>query len=304
MLLEQMSNGLVLPTGLVRGVARKANHAYKSYVVPKRSGGGRLIHHPSRELKALQRWLLGNVIDRWQVHECAVAYRAGRGIRFNADQHRDSWFLLRMDLECFFPSITENDIRLYLESFTPPGAAVWTPDDVELFLRLVCIEGCLTVGAPTSPALSNAICYELDHRLNGAAQEREVRYTRYADDLFFSTRQRDVLGLFVDEVRDIVQQIDIPAQLRINEKKTRHSSRKGCRRVTGLVLSTDATISIGRSRKRYIRRQIHRYDGLTQEEKRELAGLLAFAQDVEPDLLNRLILKYGPGPIASARKSS
>ena len=100
-LLDQMSAGLLLPAPLLRGIARKASHAYKEYQIPKRAGGQRTIHHPSKELKALQRWLVHNVVSAWPMHGAAYAYRVGRNIRDNAAQHATSNYLLRLDLRHF-----------------------------------------------------------------------------------------------------------------------------------------------------------------------------------------------------------
>ena len=95
-----------------------------------------------------------------------------------------------------------------------------------------------------------------------------------------------------------------PAALAIKESKTRHSSRRGRRQVTGLVLRSDEAVGIGRKRKRYIRGLIHRFRSLPDLEKRRLAGLLAFARSIEPDFINALILKYGPERIGEVQQMS
>ena len=66
-----------------------------------------------------------------------------------------------------------------------------------------------------------------------------VKYTRYADDLFFSTREPNVLKQIEKEVNSIVSNLSVPAKLTVNSKKTRHSSKKGARHVTGIVLGSD-----------------------------------------------------------------
>ena len=159
------------------------------------------------------------------------------------------------------------------------------------------------MGAPTSPALSNAICFELDAQLTALAEELNATYTRYADDLFFSTNHRDVLGQVEARVSDILGALECPAGLRLREDKTRHSSRKGRRRVTGLILGSDGHVHLGRSRKRFIRRQIHRWDDLTPLERRQLAGLIAFAISIDADFANALILKYGREAIDTVRNT-
>jgi len=301
-LLEQMAAGLGLPKVTIQVLARKANHAYKVYTIPKRSGGSREIHHPSKELKALQRWLLQNVINYWPVHGAAAAYRPNLSIAHNAKRHAGSNYLLRMDLQNFFPSITSEDVKTYLTQSDFSKLEKWQSVDFDLFTALVCRNGQLTIGAPTSPALSNALCADLDHELEAVAHARDTIYTRYADDLFFSTVRADVLRVFPDLVKEILKSLGCPAGLAINDSKTRHSSKKGRRQITGLVLGSDGVVGVGRKRKRYIRSLIHSFDTLAPTERQRLAGLIAFTRSVEPDFINALIIKFGSNRIVQAQR--
>ena len=121
----------------------------------------------------------------------------------------------------------------------------WGVEDRTLFAQIVCRFGRLTIGAPTSPALSNALCFALDSQLAALSLELGVTYTRYADDLFFSTTQRDVLGHLQGATAEILRALDCPAGLQLHEDKTRHSSKRGRRQVTGLVLGSDGQIHLG-----------------------------------------------------------
>jgi RNA-directed DNA polymerase len=302
-LLDQMSEDMQMPQSLIRGTAKKASFAYKEYTIPKRDGSRRTIHHPSQQLKSLHRWLLAKIVGYWPVHEAAAAYRVGKGIRENAVVHASSRYLLRMDFANFFPSITSADVESYLAT-RPTGTEVWDGADRKLFSDLVCRNGVLTIGAPTSPALSNALCIELDAKLAGLAYSKEVRFTRYADDLFFSTKKRDVLGIVENEIKNVVLTVKLPGGLTINPDKTRHSSKRGRRQVTGLVITPQGDVSIGRKRKRYIWRQVHRLQSLTSIERRKLAGLIAFATSVNSDIVNRLVMKYGPAAVDRARSGN
>lgn len=302
MLVERMSLELGLPKGYLKSVARSASHRYKIYGIPKRSGGERIISHPARELKALQRWLLREVLRQLPVHEAAVAYRSGLGLRQGAERHLGQKYLLRMDIKNFFPSITKGDLELY---FTEgPGqevAGVWTKDDLSFLCSIVCRQDKLTIGAPTSPQLSNAICLELDQELSEVCGELDVRYSRYADDLFFSTTHPHILRKIEHSLADLLKGLRIPSDLRIRSEKTKHASARGQMRVTGLVLTPDGAISIGRKRKRWLKGCVHRYPELSPEERASLAGWLAFCRDVEPEFVERLVLKFGPRRVRQAR---
>ena len=299
-LVDQIADSLQLPPRVILAIRKRARYAYKHYTIAKRDGGRRDIYHPSRQLKVLQRWLARHVVSQWPVHARAMAYQKGRGIKDNAIVHRDSRFLLRIDLHDFFPSISRVDVQKFLDA-QPQGTEEWDDADRSFFVDVVCHKSGLTIGAPSSPSLSNAMCFQLDQRLEGLATDLEVAYSRYADDLFFSTVVAWMLQELPMSVQAILNDLRVPGNLTINEEKTRHSSKKGRRQVTGLVLSSDGRVCLGRQRKRYIRRQIHRLQDLDPEERAELSGLLAFAMDIEPDILNALILKYGAEKMRAAR---
>lgn len=299
MILERMSADLAVPVSYVEGLARGASREYKTYEIPKRTGGNRTIHHPSKRLKALQRWLLVNVLNTLPVHAAAAAYRAGRSIFDNAARHTSSRYLLRMDFEDFFPSIQTADFARYVREH-PHLFTGWPPSDVEVLAKLVFRDGRLTIGAPTSPAISNILCYELDATLDAMSAASDVVYSRYADDLFFSTAHPNVLGDIEARVVGIVKGLSTPAGLVLNTAKTRHSSKRGRRRVTGITLGSDGRPYIGRHRKREIRALIHQYASLDNKQKAYLAGLISFAIGLDPQFMNHLVAKYGLAKVRTA----
>src|ERR1035437_6085910 len=151
-----MSAELGLPPKFIWNFAQGASYAYKSYGIRKADGGYRTIDHPSKQLKAMQRWLNSFVIEKLPVHQAAKAYRKRTSIFDNATAHAASKYLLRMDCKDFFPSITEADVRQLIQN--RPGIFLgWDFYDVEVFCKLVCKQQNLAIGAPSSPNLSNAI---------------------------------------------------------------------------------------------------------------------------------------------------
>lgn len=297
---EKLSAFLQLPVEFIRKIANSASYRYKEYKIPKKHGNYRKIYHPSKQLKSIQRCLLYLIIDEWPVDKSVYSYRKGVNISNHAKIHVKSNFLLRMDIKDFFPSIKSEDIKKYIEDnkiLFDSGQE----EDIRLFCDFVCRKNCLTIGAPTSPAISNAVCYNMDIKLKHLANENEVTYTRYADDLFFSTRVPNVLKDIEEDVKQIIKKLVYPSKLKINNKKTRHSSKKGRRQVTGIVLGSDEEIYLGRNRKRKIRSLIYNIEKLKYEKRKYLAGMLAYAQDVETNFINDLILKYGLNKIELAR---
>jgi RNA-directed DNA polymerase len=294
MIVETMAEQLGLPPAFIVKIANGASHQYKEYSIAKRGGGHRIIHHPSRRLKALQRWIDDNILSSLPVHPAAFAYRKGRSTAHNAQHHATSRYLLRIDLQNFFPSIREEDFHSYL-NFNPKRFEGWSADDFVLISKLLFRYGTLSIGAPTSPSLSNAICFPLDVALQSVADANDVRYTRYADDLFFSSQQKGVLANLEPLISHEVEKLPFPSHLRVNQSKTRHSSKKGARRVTGITLGSDGEIHVPRPYKRQIRTLIYKWDQLGDDEKLRVQGLIAYVTGVEPDFANKLALKYGAG---------
>lgn len=299
MLIEQICASLGLPPNYVVKLVSSASHAYKEYTVPKRSGGTRTIFHPSRSLKALQRWLDQRVISTWPVHSAAMAYRKGISIYDNACLHAQSSYLLRMDFSGFFEAIKEADLHRYIAS-NQALFSQWSSADIDAFCRISLRFGQLTIGAPSSPAIANALCYELDSRLEQICFRMDVAYSRYADDMFFSTRHPNLLSQVEEQVFSVVSSLEVPAALSLNVSKTRHSSKRGARRVTGIVLGSDGKPHVGRDLKRRIRAMIHTYSALSAEERATLSGLVSYAVGFDPDFKNSLIAKYGLSAVQRA----
>jgi hypothetical protein len=134
-------------------------------------------------------------------------------------------------------------------------------------------------------------------------KERDVHYTRYVDDLTFSSDTPGVLPDILGAVKDICGSIRSP-HLRLNEAKTVGSSKKHRRRVTGLILSNDGEVSLGRTQKRAIRAGVHQFSQRQIEgpAAKRLGGLVAFAQSVEPNFVARLVVRYGTDVLDRLRR--
>lgn len=287
----------ISPNQLNRLIAT-APHRYKIFYIPKRMPGEmRLVAQPASEVKALQRWLINYVKDKLPIHDAAVAYQSARGIKFNAEQHRDNKFVLKMDFKEFFYSIKEMDIRShflkYFDQKIPKDdlddickILLWAPRNTTS--RSICI------GAPSSPFISNSIMFDFDSVLSEFSKNSGVVYTRYADDLTFSTNIENILSTIFVFVCDLVEKLQYP-RIKINIDKTVNTSRRRGIKITGVVVTADKKLSLGRERKRIIRSQVNHFllNHLEKVEIRKLSGLLAFANDIEPDFIERLKSKYG-----------
>ena len=274
-------------------LSQKAGISYKIYTIPKKNGGQRRIFHPSRETKALQYALLSILLKDFKVHECAVAYRRGikSPVLVNATKHAGFSYSIRIDFKDFFPSLKPNDL------FTVLGVDKFSADEKNFLERALFLyykgQFILTIGAPTSPIISNIIMFDMDEKIAALSKmiDEHSVYTRYADDIFFSTNRKGGCGKFIDGVGKLVAATNSP-KLTINSKKTAYLSRGNRRQITGLTISPNGRISIGRSRKRMIKSLFLEYKCARLDEKSiaSLRGHLAYIKDVEPSFINRLIL--------------
>lgn len=292
-LIEEMSGDLgILPAHLTQ-IIRTAPLRYKVFKIAKKKAGEfREVAQPAREVKAIQYWMIIRFGDHLPVHSAATAYSEGSSIKENARRHVASNYILKMDFRNFFPSILASDIERHLESTLH--------DDIDGSARSLISRVCcwapmrtpplrLCIGAPTSPLLSNSIMYQFDSLISQLAIVDGVEYTRYADDLTFSTKYARTLYRYKDHVARVLHELEYP-RLDINSEKTVFASRASHRKVTGVVLTPTRELSLGRVRKRVIRAMFHRnlLGMLSDDEQKRLAGLLAFADSIEPGFSDRL----------------
>jgi hypothetical protein len=228
---------------------------YRRWLIPKRDGSSRTITSPKRDLKRAQRWALRNVFDRLPVHGAAHGFLSARSIVTNARAHAGADTVVKVDIKDFFPTVTWRRVRgLLRKAGMAEGPATLlallsteAPREVVQFrgktLYVATGPRVLPQGAPTSPAITNAICLRLDRRVSGLAKKLGFRYTRYADDLTLSwrapakpeagTSPRAPIGTLLRGLKDIL----LSEGFRMHPSKTA-VMRAGMRqKVTGLVIN-------------------------------------------------------------------
>lgn len=302
-LLQRMSGSLGHDCCYVAKLATSAPKSYREFAVPKANGSFRQIASPLPKIDRIQRHLLINELSELPVHYCATAYRTGSSIRDNAQRHAKNEFILKMDFKEFFNSIEPKHFRRHVRTHFPKKytrqemAILWRylfwaqpTGDREKPYRL-----CLSVGSASSPFISNSIMYAADEHLAAFCSSRKITYTRYADDLTFSAGTMEQLRPLVSKVRQLNELPNLDF-LTVNDKKTLFLTKAGNRTITGLVVTNEGRVSLGRDRKRLIRSMIDKFakDQMPDMEDRvRLRGLLSFANDVEPDFVDRMKQKYG-----------
>lgn len=221
------------------------NNLYTSFEINKKNGGIRKINAPSEELKDIQKKLAEALYNHKKkkkpgsTEKISHAFEIDKGIITNAENHRNKRFVLNIDLEDFFDSFHFGRVR----GFFHKNDHFSLPLEVATVIAQVsCYEGRLPQGAPSSPVITNLICEILDHRILKIAKQYKLDYTRYADDLTFSTNDENFLKSQTELYKKISEEIN-RAGFKINDKKTRLQLRDSQQIVTGLVVNKKINVS-------------------------------------------------------------
>jgi RNA-directed DNA polymerase len=222
---------------------------YAEFTIPKRTGGERRISAPLPRLKRVQRWINEQVLARVPTHPAAHGFLRQRSIVTNARLHVGTPVVVNLDLQDFFPTVTYRRVRglfralgyseaaatIFALICTHPREMATVEIDRQTY-HVALAERVLPQGAPTSPAITNLVCRDLDAGLTKIAAALGFSYSRYADDLTFSARRSpaDVaLGQLLRRVRFLVEKNGF----RVHPDKTRVLRRSGRQEVTGIVVN-------------------------------------------------------------------
>lgn len=269
---EHLAEQLSLTQGMLYLLTYKKEYCYVEQEIPKKDGTMRTIYAPCLSLKVVQKWILKEILEKINVSEQAMAFVPNKnGLKANAEYHRKNIFILEMDISDFFGSIPEKKV---FKLFCNIGYNV----DVSAILTNLCTyEGALPQGAVTSPYIANLICYHLDARLNGFCSRRDVVYTRYADDLSFSSNIRTQLNGIENFIKYIIKD----EGFEINEKKTRYLSNDVKKTITGITINNEE-IHVDKALKRSLRAIIN--NSIAQKDYSQndkIRGIVAYINSIE-----------------------
>lgn len=290
-LIEKIQKDFPLTITEIKLLLITAPRRYKLHEIDKRNGRGkRLIAQPTSEIKTLQRWATEKYLNQWPIHAAATAYRKGASIKQHASVHAKNKYLLKLDFENFFPSIKDSDFIKHANSFSELSQEDTRLLSLLFFRRdLGSKELVLSIGAPSSPFISNTVMYPFDLELANYCASRRINYTRYADDIALSTNQPKALDDVYEFIKTLCQSMQYP-KINLNNKKTVFTSQKHSRQLTGLILSNDGKASLGRDKKRELRAMAHHFSlgKLETNEINRLRGLLAFSMSIEPNFVKTI----------------
>lgn len=230
---------------------------YKTFYIPKRDGRLRVIYAPATIIKCAQRNIANILTSAYKAKPCVHGYNEGTSIKTNALLHANKKIVVNIDLSDFFPSINFGRVRgLFL------SAPFLLNEEVATFLaQICCYNKVLPQGAPSSPIISNYICYRLDYALVKYASRNKMHYTRYADDITLSTNLKEIprqIGEIIDGKLKLNQElINIIEKngFAINNNKVRYAYRNNRQEVTGLIVNSK--VNVPRKLIRQVRAMLH-----------------------------------------------
>lgn len=235
---------------LAEGTVASSSSYYYRFQISKKIGEARTIFAPKPELKAAQKWILKHILEKIEIHDAAHGFCRHRSIVTNARPHVCRDVIVKLDIQNFFQSILYKRVKNLFCSFGYSERAV-------TIFGLICTiaeiddgdrtswedveKRYLPQGAPTSPAISNLVCDRLDTHLTKLASDLGFRYTRYADDLTFSSFEKDLhkINNLIHENQLIIDREDFT----VNPAKIQILSGSVQQIVTGIVVNQQLNLS-------------------------------------------------------------
>lgn len=280
---------------------------YRSFKIPKRSGGLRQIDAPADDLK-LALYELKEILEKKfyvSYHTSAFAYVRGRSTIDAVKRHqanKSRWFL-KTDMRHFFPS-TSPEFLIKMLCMTFPFCEFVRHDfgNAELLKRalsLCFLNGGLPQGTPTSPMLTNAMMIPVDHAINKMCHEYHPHlcYTRYADDILISSEYSFKWTDVQNNLVSILKEFEAPFSL--HPDKTRYGSSAGRNWNLGVMLNADNKITIGHEKKKVFKAMVFQF--MTDDAKgfqwpiedvQHLLGLVSYYRMVERESIDSILSAY------------
>lgn len=277
---EHLCEQLSITEQLLYCLTYKKEYCYFQKVIPKKDKTERILNVPNLSLKVVQKWILKEILEKIFVSEQAMAFVPHKnGLRENAERHKKNIFLLEMDITNFFGTITEQQVYTL---FCNIG---YNTKVAGILANLCTYDNYLPQGAVTSLYIANLVCYHMDARINGYCSRKDIVYTRYADDLTFSSDNR----MLLNKIEKFIKYIVTDEGFTINDKKTRYLSNDVKKTVTGITINDDS-IHVDKKFKRDLRAQIYCSIKLKDyQNNSQILGKIAYVNSIEKGFRDKII---------------
>lgn len=280
------------------GIDTNKDITYKTFQIPKRTGGYRTICAPSDDLMRYQR----NVLKAF--YECKVlcddsvhSFTKFRNCKTSLLRHQANhsrWFL-KLDIHKYFDNVTTDKLADRLAEIHPFAEMVHNEptakNRLKRLLDKICMkDGVLPQGAATSPILSNLYLTGFDYKLRQELKNHgRFVFTRYADDILISSRESFSFAVIVNVVDDLLKDYG----LELNKTKTRYGSCNGSNWNLGIMYNKDHNLTVGAHNKHVFKCRIHNLKSKNKdsveytEELFTLQGLLSYYISIEPEYFHK-----------------
>lgn len=285
-------------------ITNNIENYYRSYPIKKASGKLRWIDAPQAPLKEYQKKILDRILYQFRAHEGAVGFVKHISVKDGAERHLGNKVVLCLDVHDFFSSLSLYQVYaafafMLTKMSKDIKAFSYTTNDLHTLVKLTTYKGHVPQGASTSPALANIICRPMDRELQVLADENDLVYTRYADDISFSHK---VKSFKITKVIDKTKRILGYYGLMLNKKKTRvlRPHKRMC--ITGVVINEK--LSVPKYVWRNVRAQLHNLvisnKSITLEEQQKLRGKIEWIGAFRPQLKTNYLEQLGKVTLTSS----
>ena len=259
---------------------------YNTFYIDKKNGKKRRIDEPIYSLKIVQRWLLYRILYKVKASNYSYGFKktvdkTKSPIVQVAEKHKHNLYLMKMDLKDFYPSIHRKKVYYLFRNIGYNQAVS------NLMTNLCVFNDHLPQGGVTSAYLANLVCFRLDNRIAGYCNKRSIIYTRYADDMAFSSDDREILRKAYTIIKLIVEDEGFT----VNKQKTRFSGPITHKEILGITINNN-DVKAPKQMKRYVRQCIHKLIATGNYENIDIIrGYIAYIRSIEPEYI-KTVEKY------------
>lgn len=281
---DLIARDLCIEPQTIMDLARNTGRHYHSFRC-----GDRQIDAPDATLKLVQMWIHDFVLRHDEkLPDFVTAYERGSSIKRNAELHRKKSHHLHVDIRHFFHSCKHEMVRRYLLSLDLPDISGENlEEDICLLTHLTVKNGSLPMGSPCSPVLANRIMLPTDHKIQATLEPGSI-YSRYSDDICISSDR----WIDYDGTTAAISKILAADGFSINWGKTYCVGRGDARKVTGVYVTPEGELTLGKNRKRLLRKSIYDYLTKGAGNPRAIRGLVCFCEMIDPVYVSRVIASY------------
>ncbi len=262
--------------GFVWSLLNRTHRYYRRFKIPKGKGKSRIIVAPRVALKIIQKWLSFHLQRAYRPPAHVFGFVPGRSHVLAAREHCEARWVLSVDIENFFPSTPIETVR---QALIGVG---YGESSAKIISELLCLNGWLVQGAPSSPVMSNIAFSGVDEEISGIALRHGIRLTRYADDIVFSGT-----GSFPESLESEVAAAIAPTEWVLARQKTCYSELPARLKVHGLLVhGRNVRLTKGYRNKIRAYRHLLKNGKVRASDVNRVLGHMRYAEHIDSHLIS------------------